>query len=121
MVKKILNDSSGGKEDNTVQPGGKSFDAAQMVYEPSFYTTESYKHGGVQQHQFNPNLSQVQQQQHYFTKDNAKLDVVKNEAEEDEEEDQMLQSYTNVSDHKKRNATSTKKPLKVKRSDSNGS
>jgi hypothetical protein len=122
VVKKILNDSSGGKEDNTVQPGGKSFDAAQMVYEPSFYTTESYKHGGVQQHQFNPNLSQVQQQQHYFTKDNAKLDVVKNEAEEDEEEeDQMLQSYTNVSDPKKRNATSTKKPLKVKRSDSNGS
>jgi hypothetical protein len=50
------------------------------------------------------------------------LDVVKNEAEEDEEEvDSMLQSYTNVSDNKKRNATSTKKPLKVKRSDSNGS
>jgi hypothetical protein len=47
VVKKILNDSSGGKEENTVQPGGKSFDAAQMVYEPSFYTTESYKHGGV--------------------------------------------------------------------------
>lgn len=52
---------------------------------------------------------------------NAKLEVVKNEEDEDEEEDQMMQSYTNISDHKKRNATSTKKPLKVKRSDSNGS
>lgn len=45
VVKKILNDSSGNHASDTqqVQPGGKSFDAAQMMYEPSFYTTESYK------------------------------------------------------------------------------
>ena len=86
-----------------------------MVYEPSFYTTESYKAGAAQ---FNPNLSQIQQQQHYFTKDNNKLGVVENE---EDEEDEMMQNYTNVSDHKKRNATSSKKPIKVKRSESNGS
>lgn len=40
------------------------------------------------------------------------------------EDEEMLQSYTNASENKKgnnRTSTSTKKSLKVKRSDSNGS
>jgi hypothetical protein len=42
----------------------------------------------------------------------------------EDDNDQMLQSYTNASENKKgnnRTSTSTKKSLKVKRSDSNGS
>ena len=37
------------------------------------------------------------------------------------EEETLLQSYTTVSEHQKKGRTSTKKQLKVKRSDSNGS
>jgi hypothetical protein len=92
-----------------------------MIYEPSFYTTESYKAGGG-------NTSLVHPQQYYTGKDhhaipgrgNLMLGVVNSQDEESGDE-QIMQSFTNISEHKKQRTTSTKKPIKVKRSESNGS
>lgn len=97
-----------------------------MMYEPSFYTTESYKQGG------NHNSSIIHHM--YFTKDHQQKEPLPQSANGPRsnmalggiigEDEEMLQSYTNASENKKgnnRTSTSTKKSLKVKRSDSNGS
>ena len=82
----------------SISGGTKALNSAsfdQVMYEPSFYTTETYK-------QHNQSLAN---QQHYFTKDYVKTNALNDGGRltvgviGEDEADQIMQSYTKVSDN----------------------
>lgn len=92
-----------------------------MLYEPSFYTTESYNK--------NPKKQISNDRQQLYASNNLMIvgsnQTAAGNAAGEEHDPMMIQTYNSVSDQKRASgalgAVSTKKSLKVKRSDSNGS